>query len=83
MCSSDLAVDLPQAIFRIAELSVIGSFASHIEDLSEVLRLEAEGKLGIDASISHRLPLERVAEGLEMLRTKSNDPQRIVVEMRL
>ena len=46
-----------------------------------MLRLEAEGQLDIDASITHRLPLERVAEGLEMLRTKSGDPQRIVVEM--
>ncbi len=74
------AIDLPQAIFCVAELSVLGSFASHIGDLAAVLALEAEGKLGIDASISHRLPLDRVVEGLEMLRTKSNDPQRIVVE---
>jgi 2-desacetyl-2-hydroxyethyl bacteriochlorophyllide A dehydrogenase len=74
-------IDLPQALFCVCELTVLGSFASHIEDLAEVLRLEAEGQLDIDASITHRLPLARVAEGLEMLRTKSGDPQRIVVEM--
>jgi 2-desacetyl-2-hydroxyethyl bacteriochlorophyllide A dehydrogenase len=76
-------IDLPQALFCVGELSVIGSFASHIEDLATVLRLEEAGLLDIEASISHRLPLERVAEGLEMLRTKSGDPQRIVVEMEL
>jgi len=76
-------IDLPQALFCVAELAVLGSFASHIEDLAEVLRLEAGGLLGIEASISHRLPLERVGEGVEMLRTKSGDPQRIVVEMAL
>ena len=74
-------IDLPQALFCVCELNVLGSFASHIEDLAEVLRLEAEGQLDIDASITHRLPLARVAEGLEMLRTKSGEPQRIVVEM--
>lgn len=74
-------IDLPQAYFCVLELSVLGSFASHPHDLAEVLRLEAEGKLDILGSISHRLPLERVGEGLEMLRTKTGDPQRIVVEM--
>lgn len=74
-------IDLPQALFCVCELSVAGSFASHPEDLAEVLRLEAQGALGIEASISHRLPLERVADGLEMLRTKTGDPQRIVVEI--
>ncbi|MCC6641765.1 MAG: zinc-binding dehydrogenase [Deltaproteobacteria bacterium] len=74
-------IDLPQALFCVGELAVAGSFASHVEDLARVLALEAEGRLDIEASISHRLPLERVAEGLEMLRTKTGDPQRIVVEM--
>ena len=74
-------IDLPQALFCVGELTVAGSFASHAEDLARVLQLEAEGQLDIEASISHRLPLERVAEGLEMLRTKAGDPQRIVVEM--
>ncbi len=81
VCMEPPRIDLPQALFCVGELCVAGSFGSHIEDLAEVLRLEADGKLGIEASISHRLPLDQVAEGLEMLRTKSGDPQRIVVEM--
>ncbi|CAG0985634.1 L-iditol 2-dehydrogenase [Myxococcaceae bacterium] len=74
-------IGLPQALFCVGELSVIGSFASHIGDLAEVLRLEAERRIDIDAAISHRLPLERVGEGLEMLRSRSQEPQRIVVEI--
>lgn len=74
-------IDLPQALFSFSELAVIGSFGSHREDLETVLRLQAEGVIDIDASISHRLPLSAVGEGLEMLRTRRGDPQRIVVEM--
>jgi propanol-preferring alcohol dehydrogenase len=74
-------IDLPQALFCLQEITVLGSFGSHAADLAHVLCLEAEGLLDIEGSISHRLPLERVAEGLEMLRTKRGDPQRVVVEM--
>jgi propanol-preferring alcohol dehydrogenase len=74
-------IDLPQALFSVTELSVLGSFGSHKEDLEEIFRLEAAGTIDIESSISHRLSLEQVAEGLEMLRTKTGDPQRIVVEM--
>jgi 2-desacetyl-2-hydroxyethyl bacteriochlorophyllide A dehydrogenase len=76
-----LAVDLPQAIFALHELAILGSFGSHPHDLEEIFRLEAAGTIDIEASISHRLRLDQVAEGLDMLRTKRGDPQRIVVEM--
>jgi len=75
------AVDVPQGIFALQELSVLGSFGSHQRDLEEVLRLQASGAIDIEAWISHRLRLEHVAEGLDMLRTKRGDPRRIVVEM--
>ncbi|MBI4515606.1 MAG: zinc-binding dehydrogenase [Deltaproteobacteria bacterium] len=74
-------IDLPQAIFSLTELAVMGSFGSHKQDLEEIFRLEAAGIIDIEASISHRLALDQVAEGLEMLRTKKGDPQRIVIEM--
>jgi D-arabinose 1-dehydrogenase-like Zn-dependent alcohol dehydrogenase len=74
-------IDLPQALFSYTELAVIGSFGSHQEDLEAVLRMQADGIIDIEASISHRLPLRDVAQGLEMLRTRRGDPQRIVVEM--
>lgn len=75
------AIDLPQAIFAFQELSVLGSFGSHQADLQEVLELEAAGTIDIESVISHRVALDEVAEGLEMLRTKRGDPQRIVVEI--
>lgn len=73
-------IPLPQAIFSLAELTVYGAFASHKRDLEEVLALQSAGKIDIDASISHRFPLDQTAEALEMLTSKEGDPQRIVVE---
>jgi propanol-preferring alcohol dehydrogenase len=74
-------IDLPQAMFAVRELTVLGSFGSHKKDLVEILDMQSVGLLDIDSSISHRLPLDQVAEGLEMLRTKTGDPERIVIEM--
>jgi threonine dehydrogenase-like Zn-dependent dehydrogenase len=70
----------PQVAFLAGELSVLGSFGSHAQDLAEVLRLQAAGVIDIDSAISHRLRLDEVATGLEMLRTKRGNPDRIVVE---
>lgn len=76
-------IDLPQALFALTELSVLGSFGSHKEDLEEIYRLQATGTIDIESSITHRLPLSAVAEALDMLRTKRGDPQRIVIDMQL
>jgi alcohol dehydrogenase, propanol-preferring len=73
-------VELPQALFALWEHSLIGTFGSHKEDLEEVLRLDAEGAIDIESCISHRVTLEQVPEGLEMLATKRGDPQRIIME---
>ena len=70
----------PQALFALFEYSVIGSFASHKEDLIEVLRLEECGAIDIEAAISHRVTLEEVPAGYERLRQYQGDPQRIVME---
>jgi propanol-preferring alcohol dehydrogenase len=81
VCMQPPRIDIPVAVLAIAEISVLGSFASHVEDLDAVLRMEAEGKIDIGSSITHRLPLDETAEALEMLRTKRGDPERIVIEM--
>ncbi len=73
-------IPYPQALFALLEYSVIGSFASHKEDLAEVLALAASGAIDIDAAISHRVALEEVPEGYDRLREHRGDPQRIVME---
>ena len=70
----------PQVGFIASELSVLGSFGSHAADLAEVLRMQASGELDIESAITHRLGLDEVADGLEMLRSKQGNPDRIVVD---
>jgi D-arabinose 1-dehydrogenase-like Zn-dependent alcohol dehydrogenase len=77
------AIDLPQALFSLWEMSVIGTFASHKADLEEILQMQAEGVIDIDACISHRVDLDGVPAGLEMLQTRKGEPQRIVMEIPL
>jgi threonine dehydrogenase-like Zn-dependent dehydrogenase len=81
VCMQPPRIDIPVGILAIAEISVLGSFASHAEDLDEVLRMEASGVIDIGSSITHRLSLDQVPEALEILRTKRGDPERIVIEM--
>ncbi|MCZ7534888.1 MAG: hypothetical protein M5T61_02365 [Acidimicrobiia bacterium] len=45
--------------------------------------MQADGVIDIDASISHRVDLDGVPGGLEMLRTRTDEPQRIVMEIPL
>jgi len=78
-----LRIPQPQVGFLLGELSVIGSFGSHAEDLAAVLRMQASGDIDIESAITHRLGLDEVAAGLEMLRTKEGNPDRIVVDPRL
>lgn len=73
-------VDLPIALFSLWQLSLVGTFASHPEDLAAVLAMERDGRLGIEDVISHRVPLAGAADALDMLRTRRDDPVRIVVE---
>jgi len=81
VCMEPPRIELPVAVLAVAEISVLGSFASHVADLEQVLRMEAEREIDICSSITHRLPLDEVAEALEMLRSKRGDPERIVIEM--
>ncbi|MCC7075988.1 MAG: zinc-binding dehydrogenase [Acidimicrobiia bacterium] len=73
-------IDSPQALFALFEYSLLGTFASHKEDLEEVLRMEAEGAIDIEASISERYPLERAIEALDILHKGGGDVQRMVIE---
>lgn len=77
------AIGLPQALFSLWEMSVIGTFASHKADLEEILQMQADGVIDIDACISHRVDLDGVPGGLEMLQTRKGEPQRIVMEIPL
>ena len=72
---------LPPNEFVRGEYELRGSYAFTVREIEEIIRLVAGGKLDISASITKRISLEEINEGLEALYKKEGDPIRIVVMM--
>ncbi len=49
-------------------------------DIAQLVRLVAFGRLDLSRSVSHVVPLEDVAQGVDRLRSKEDNPTRIVVK---
>ncbi len=78
---SENIVTLPPTEFVRRELSLLGSYAFTTREIAELIELVAAGRLDLAASISKRIPLEEINQGLEALHRKIDDPVRIVVMM--
>jgi L-iditol 2-dehydrogenase len=50
------------------ELTVTATYSSSPEDLAEALRLLSTGAVTVDWLVTHRLPLARLAEGVELMK---------------
>jgi len=53
------------------ELSLLSTYSSSPEDLRIALDLLAQGKVRVERLISHRLPLERFHEGVQLMRERA------------
>lgn len=52
------------------ELTITASYSSTPADLAEAFRLVSGGALAVEGLVTHHLPLERLAEGVELMRTR-------------
>ncbi len=57
-------------LIHYKELRLVGSFDSTIAQFEEALALLSAGTIDVKPLISHRLPLERTAEGYEIARKR-------------
>jgi propanol-preferring alcohol dehydrogenase len=73
----ELSTTLTALVTR--ELHVVGSYASTLADLEAVVELATSGRLDLSASVSHRVPLARAGEALELLEQRPSGLARIVV----
>jgi len=64
----DSIVPLDTNLIHYKELGVFGAFASNRRDFEEAARLIAEGGFGADKFITSVVPLERISEGIELVR---------------
>lgn len=61
---------LPLATLYHRELTVTATYSSSPAALARAFWLIAAGKVEVDRLVSHRLPLERLAEGVELMRRR-------------
>jgi threonine dehydrogenase-like Zn-dependent dehydrogenase len=69
----------PILLFSVFGLSLLGHLGYRKAHLEQVLDLVARGRLDLSGSISDRIPLERIVEGVDKLTSKEGAPVRIVV----
>jgi 2-desacetyl-2-hydroxyethyl bacteriochlorophyllide A dehydrogenase len=70
---------LPTAIFSVFNHAVLGSLGYRRDDEQRLVRLVAGGRLDLSGSISARLPLAHINEGVRRLEEKEGNPVRIMV----
>ena len=64
------ALPLPLATLYQRELTVTSTYSSSPATLARAFWLLAAGKVEVDRLITHRLPLERLAEGVDLMRRR-------------
>ena len=72
-----LATTISSLVTR--ELQVRGAYSSTLADLATVAGLAASGRLDLSGSVSHRVPLERAAEAMDLLERRPPGMARVVV----
>jgi threonine dehydrogenase-like Zn-dependent dehydrogenase len=69
----------PILVVSFLRIALLGHLGYGKKDLIDVLDLVASGRLDLSGSISGRLPLSRVNDGIRRLTSKADDTVRLVV----
>ena len=80
MCLEPVQLTEPSVMLGFMNHEVLGHDGYEPRDITGLVRLVASGRLDLSRSVSHVVPLEDVAQGVERLRTKEGNPVRIVVK---
>jgi 2-desacetyl-2-hydroxyethyl bacteriochlorophyllide A dehydrogenase len=80
MCLEPIQLTEPSVMLGYMNHEVLGHDGYEPRDLTGLVRLVASGQLDLSRSVSHVVPLEDVARGVDRLRTKEGNPVRIVVK---
>jgi threonine dehydrogenase-like Zn-dependent dehydrogenase len=69
----------PITEFVRGEIELIGSSAFELKEIQQIVRLVASDRLNLSKSITKRIGLEEVNEGIDDLKTKKGNPIRILI----
>jgi threonine dehydrogenase-like Zn-dependent dehydrogenase len=80
MCLEPVHLTEPSVMLGYMNHEILGHDGYEPHDITGLVRLVASGQLDLSRSVSHVVPLEDVAQGVNRLRTKEGNPVRIVVK---
>lgn len=74
-----LQITFPAAAVGIEEKEILGSYSASVDDQEEAAALVFGRRLPLREMISHRFPLERIAEALELAAHPKEDTLKVVI----
>lgn len=74
-----LKLEFPAAAVGIEEKEILGSYSASVEDQEESAALVFNHQLPMREMISHRFPLERIADALELAACPADDTLKVVI----
>jgi len=74
-----LQLQFPAAAVGIEEKEILGSYSASVGDQEETARLVFGRELPLREMISHRFPLERIGEALELAARPKHDTLKVVI----
>lgn len=74
-----LKLEFPAAAVGIEEKEILGSYSASVEDQEESAAVVFNHQLPMREMISHRFPLERIADALELAARPADDTLKVVI----
>jgi L-iditol 2-dehydrogenase len=74
-----MRIEFPAAAVGVEEKEILGSYSASIAEQEESTRLVFERQLPVRELISHRFPLERIAEALRLAARPAEDTLKVVI----
>jgi L-iditol 2-dehydrogenase len=74
-----MQLGFPAATVGVEEKEILGSYSASVDDQAESAALVFERRLPVRELVSHRFPLERIAEALELAAHPAEDTLKVVI----
>jgi L-iditol 2-dehydrogenase len=74
-----LKLEFPAAAVGVDEKEILGSYSASVDEQAESAELVFRRRLPLGEVISHRFPLERIAEALELAAHPKHDTLKVVI----
>lgn len=74
-----MQLEFPAAAVGVEEKEILGSYSASVDDQAESAALVFERRLPVRELISHRFPLERIAEALQLAAHPAEDTLKVVI----